>query len=72
MHAWDLGRSAGLDVELDPDLCAEFLQLGAEMEEMMRASGQFRPRVDVEPGASPTRRLVGFIGRDPEWTPPDA
>ena len=39
MHAWDLGRSAG---------------------------------PDVEPGASPTRRLVGFIGRDPEWTPPDA
>jgi len=72
MHAWDLGRSAGLDVELDPDLCAEFLQLGAEMEEMMRASGQFGPRVDVSRGRRRPGRLVGFIGRDPEWTPPDA
>ena len=39
------------------------------MEDIIRASGQYGPRVPVPPGADAQTRLLGFIGRDPEWKP---
>jgi len=38
------------------------------MDEILRSSGQFGPRVQVRDDADAQTRLVGFIGRDPEWT----
>jgi hypothetical protein len=35
----------------------------------MRSSGQYGPRVRVPADADPQTRLIGFIGRDPNWTP---
>ena len=37
------------------------------IEELMRQSGQYGPRVPVPDDADPQTRLIGFIGRDPEW-----
>lgn len=69
MHTWDLARASGQDVSLDPDFCATLLAGMESMEEAMRASGQFGPKVEVSKDASPQGRLIGFIGRDPNWRP---
>jgi uncharacterized protein (TIGR03086 family) len=70
MHTWDLARATGQDDRLDPDLCAEMFTGMEPMDEMLRASGQYGPRVPVLPDADPQAKLLGFIGRDPNWTPP--
>jgi uncharacterized protein (TIGR03086 family) len=67
MHTWDLARATGQDDRLDPDFCAELLGEMEEMEEAIRASGQFGSRVAVPADADVQTRLVGFIGRDPFW-----
>jgi len=70
MHTWDLARATGQDDRLDDAECEGLLAGMAQMDEVLRASGQFGPRVAVPPDADPTARLMGFIGRDPDWSPP--
>jgi uncharacterized protein (TIGR03086 family) len=70
MHTWDLARATGQDDRLDPQRCAAGLAASESMEQAMRSSGQFGPRVPVPDDASPQDRLIGFIGRDPNWRPP--
>ena len=67
MHTWDLARATGQDETLDPETCAAMLAGMEPMDEMLRASGQYGPRVD---DADPQTRLIGFIGRDPVASPP--
>jgi uncharacterized protein (TIGR03086 family) len=69
MHTWDLARATGQDDELDADFCASLLAGLEEMEEVIRSSGQYGPRFPVPEEASPQERLLGFIGRNPYWTP---
>jgi len=40
------------------------------IEDVMRRSGQYGPRVEVAEDADEQSRLLGFIGRDPLWQPP--
>ena len=68
MHTWDLARATGQDDRLDPDFCAQLLAGMEPMEEIIRGSGQYGPRVPVKEDADPQTRMLGFIGRDPEWT----
>ena len=65
MHTWDLARATGQDEHLDPDFCAELLAGMEPIEEAMRSSGHYGPRVPVPPGSDVQTRLLGFIGRDP-------
>lgn len=69
MHTWDLARATGQDDRLDPVVCAEMLAGMEPVEEAMRSSGQYGVRVPVPAGADPQTALLGFIGRDPSWTP---
>ena len=69
MHTWDLARATGQDDRLDPDFCADLLAGMEQMEEAMRSSGQYGARVPVPDDADVQTRLLGFIGRDPFWTP---
>lgn len=69
MHSWDLARSNGIDVELDPEYAAGLHGGMAQMGEMLRASGQFGTEVPVAADADPATKLIGFIGRDPAWQP---
>lgn len=69
MHTWDLGRAAGVTVALDPAWCAALLAGMTPIEDLMRASGQYGPAVEVPDDADPQTRLVAFIGRDPGWIP---
>lgn len=71
MHAWDLARATGQAHDLDADTCAQMLAGMEQMEEAMRGSGQYGPPVAVPDDASAQDRMLGFIGRDPAWSPPD-
>ncbi|MEV4704349.1 TIGR03086 family metal-binding protein [Actinoplanes sp. NPDC049316] len=68
LHTWDLARATGQDDRLDPDFCAALLAGMEPLDEMLRASGQYGPRVPVPADADACTRLIGFIGRDPFWT----
>jgi uncharacterized protein (TIGR03086 family) len=67
MHTWDLARATGQDDTLDPERCAVMLAGMEPIEGPMRDSGQYGPRVEVPDDADPQSKLLGFIGRDPEW-----
>jgi uncharacterized protein (TIGR03086 family) len=69
MHTWDLARATGQDDRLDPDQCAVLLAGMEQVEDLIRASGQYGPRVPTPDDADAQTRLLGFIGRDPSWTP---
>jgi uncharacterized protein (TIGR03086 family) len=69
MHTWDLARATGQDDRLDLDFCAQMLAGMEPMDQLIRSSGQYGPRIPVKDDADPQTRLLGFIGRDPEWTP---
>lgn len=71
-HTWDLARATGQDDTLDPQRCAAMLAGMQPIEELMRQSGQYGPRVEVGEDADVQTRFVAFIGRDPHWTPDPA
>lgn len=71
MHTWDLARASGQDDTLDSEICRQLLEGMEGMEEALRSSGHYGPRVPVDPEADVQTRLIAFIGRDPEWNPPD-
>jgi len=65
MHTWDLARATGQDETLDPDMCRQLFEGMQPMEEMLRASGQYGPRVAVPEDTDVQTQLLGFIGRRP-------
>ncbi len=67
MHTWDLAVATGQDATLDAGRCLAMVEGMAQVEEPMRSSGQYGPRVPVPDDADPQTRLLGFIGRDPRW-----
>ena len=70
MHTWDLARATGQDDRLDPGQCAVLLAGMEQFEDAIRSSGQYGARVPVPADADAQTRMLGFIGRDPFWTPP--
>ena len=69
MHTWDLARATGQDDRLDPDFCATLLSGMEPLEDVIRSSGQYGPRVPVKDDADAQAKLLGFIGRDAHWAP---
>jgi uncharacterized protein (TIGR03086 family) len=65
MHTWDLARATGQAETLDPEMCEELYQGMLPMDDILRASGQYGPRVAVPDTADAQTRLLGFIGRQP-------
>lgn len=68
VHTWDLGRAAGLDLTLDPELCAWAWETVAPNEDRIRGSEMFGDAVPVADDAPIQDRLLGFLGRDPGWS----
>ena len=65
LHRWDLARATGQDETLDPDKCAEMLEGMLPMDDALRQSGHYGPRVEVADDADVQTRLLAFIGRTP-------
>jgi len=69
LHTWDLARGTGQDDRLDPEVCADLLAGMEPMAATLAASGQYGPPVPVPADAPVQDRLLGLIGRDPDWRP---
>jgi uncharacterized protein (TIGR03086 family) len=65
LHRWDLARATGQDETLDPDKCAAMFEGMLPMDEILRQSGQYGPRVAVADDADVQTKLLAFIGRTP-------
>lgn len=65
LHTWDLARATGQDERLDPDKCAALLAGMLPLDEVLRGSGHYGPRVEVPESADVQTRLLAFIGRTP-------
>ena len=65
LHRWDLARATGQDETLDADKCAEMLEGMLPMDEALRQSGHYGPRVNVPHDADVQTKLLAFIGRSP-------
>jgi uncharacterized protein (TIGR03086 family) len=63
VHTWDLARATGLDERLDPDDVHELLVDMEPMDEIMRESGAFGPKLEPPAGADEQTRLLAFLGR---------
>ncbi|AWT25307.1 hypothetical protein Csp1_04880 [Corynebacterium provencense] len=67
MHTWDLARSQGHDVELDPDFAERNLAGLRSLGDQLQAGGGFGPPVEAPEDATPTIRLMAYVGRDPAF-----
>lgn len=65
IHTWDLARATGLDETLDQDVVHDMLVGMEPLDDMLRASGQYGPKVDVPDSASEQDKLIAFTGRQP-------
>lgn len=65
LHRWDLARATGQDESLDPTKCKAMLEGMLPMDEMLRQSGQFGPRVEVPEDSDVQTKLLAIIGRHP-------
>jgi uncharacterized protein (TIGR03086 family) len=65
MHTWDLARATGQDESLDAERCSVMLEGMLPLDELLRNSGQYGPKVEVGEDADVQTRLLAFIGRDP-------
>jgi len=65
VHTWDLARATGLDESLDPGEVHRMLEAMEPIDEMLRQSCQYGPRVMVPDDADEQTRLIAFTGRRP-------
>ena len=65
LHRWDLARATGQDERLDPEKCAVMFEGMLPMDEALRQSGHYGPRVPVPDDADVQTKLLAFIGRTP-------
>jgi len=79
LHGWDLARATGQDDTIDSadveSHWSAITALPADLLEQYRTPGAFGPgvevfgpEVEVEEDAPPQDRLLGLIGRDPQWS----
>ena len=65
VHTWDLARATGLDETLDADEVHAMYTGMLPLDEMLRSSGHYGPRVDVDDDADEQTKLIAFTGRRP-------
>ena len=65
LDTWDIARATGLDERLDADEVHRMYEGMLPMDEVLRQSGQFGPRVEVPDDADEQTKLLAFTGRRP-------
>jgi uncharacterized protein (TIGR03086 family) len=76
LHGWDLARGAGLDDTFDPEELDRLWPGVNDIPDEMRIPGAFGPgvvvfgpEVEVAHDAPIQSRVLGKLGRDPNWAP---
>jgi uncharacterized protein (TIGR03086 family) len=64
-HGWDIATARGVEREIPAGLATDLLELSPMLITDWTRHPEFGPAVPVPPGASPSDRLVGFLGRRP-------
>lgn len=70
-HGWDVAVSVGAPYELDDDLVEAGLAIAARLPDNSGLRGPGAPFGEVVPvaeTASPFDRMLGLLGRDPQWS----
>ena len=70
VHCWDLAKAGGIDPSLDEELCALGYERASKSREQFAKSDMFESEVAVADDAPVCSKLLGIMGRDPDWTPP--
>ncbi len=65
VHTWDLARATGLDETIDAGEVHRMVEAMEPIDDLLRQSGQYGPRVDVPDGADEQTKLIAFTGRRP-------
>ena len=65
IHTWDLARATDLDETLESTIVSEMLIGMQPIDEMLRSSGQYGPKVAVAEDADDQTKLIAFTGRHP-------
>ena len=65
IHTWDLARATGGDEALDPDEVHRYVAGMEPIDQLLRDSGHYGPRVAVPDDADEQTRLIAFLGRQP-------
>ena len=68
VHGWDLAVALGLDAEMPQHLLDLSWGVAEPLVPMLREAGVVAEPVEVGEGATPTQRLLAFLGRDPRST----
>ena len=63
VHTWDLSRATGQGEQLDPAAVQVTVEWITPLDERIRVSGGFGPKVDPPPGADAQTTLLCFLGR---------
>jgi len=63
IHTWDLARAIGTDDRLDLDTCAVVYARLLPLDEGLRGSGFFGPKLTASPDADAQEQLLAFVGR---------
>jgi uncharacterized protein (TIGR03086 family) len=65
VHTWDLARATGLDETLDAGEVHRLYEGMEPIDDVLRQSGQYGPRVAVPDDAEEQTKLIAFTGRRP-------
>jgi uncharacterized protein (TIGR03086 family) len=65
IHTWDLARATGLDETLDATEVHRYVEGMEPLDQLLRDSGQYGPRIPVADDADEQTRLIAFLGRRP-------
>jgi uncharacterized protein (TIGR03086 family) len=66
VHTCDLAKATGQPTDIDPELCDAAWQRAKDLDDMFRGPGRpFGAAVAPPPDATPTERLVAWLGRQP-------
>ena len=63
--AWRRSKATGQDTPIDAEFAASVYEGMLPMDDMLRNSGHFGPRVEVPDDADPVTKLIAFTGRTP-------
>jgi uncharacterized protein (TIGR03086 family) len=73
VHAWDVAKSLGAEVEFSPEVLAAALRPALAVPDgdaRLRDGAAFAPAVGAGEQAATLDRVLAALGRDPQWAPP--
>ena len=65
IHTWDLARACGLDETLDQGIVTNMLHGMQPIDDMLRTSGHYGPKITVANDTDDQTKLIAFTGRHP-------